>query len=156
MIAGGSLGAGQAALIGMLHSVHRVALFAGWTDAKHGWVTLGATPSDRYFTLIHARDNFFARTCYAYVALGLAPSCPLPGFTIPPATVDPANPLLVENRQPPFGTPQLVFNLESGAESTGRRRPVPREHGTRRLHRQGGRRHDAVAEAAQRLALDPR
>src|SRR5688500_18884485 len=70
------------------------------------------TPSNRYFTIIHARDNFFARTCHAYAAMGLAQTCPLPGFTIPPATVDPANPLLVENRQPPFDTPQLVFNLD--------------------------------------------
>jgi hypothetical protein len=111
-IAGQSLGSGQAFLIGQLQSVHRVAAFAGWTDAKHGWVTLGATSADRYFTLIHQRDNFFARTCYAYLALSLAPSCPLPGFTIPPATPDPTNPLLVDNREPPFGTPQLVFNLE--------------------------------------------
>src|SRR5262249_32806506 len=85
--------------------------FHGWTDAKHGWVHLGVTPSNRYFTLIHQRDNFFARTCYAYMALGLATTCPLPGFTIPPAAPDPLNPLLVENRQPPFGPPQLVFNL---------------------------------------------
>jgi hypothetical protein len=112
VIAGQSLGSGQAFLIGMLHSVHRVAAFAGWTDAKHGWVTPGMTPADRYFALIHQRDNFFARTCYAYLALGVAPSCPLPDFTIPPATPDAGNPLLVENRQPPFGTPQLVFNLD--------------------------------------------
>jgi hypothetical protein len=115
VIAGSSLGAGQAAIIASQHAVYRAALLHGWTDAKHGWVALGATPSSRYFTLIHARDNFFARTCYAYLALGLAPSCPLPGFTIPPATVDPTNPLFVENRQPPFGTRQLVFNLEPGS-----------------------------------------
>jgi hypothetical protein len=115
VIAGSSLGAGQAAIIAAQHSVYRAALLHGWTDAKHGWVTLGATPSSRYATLIHARDNFFARTCYAYLALGLAPSCPLPHFTIPPATVDPANPFFVENRQPPFGTQQLVFDLEPGS-----------------------------------------
>jgi hypothetical protein len=108
VIAGQSLGSGQAVLIGMLHSVHRVAAFAGWTDANHGWVSLGMTPSERYSTLIHQRDNFFARTCHAYDALDLVPSCPLPGFTIPP---DPANPLLVDHREPPFRTPQLVFNL---------------------------------------------
>jgi hypothetical protein len=115
VIAGASLGAGQAALIAAQHSVHRASLLHGWVDAQHGWVTLGATPSNRYSTLIHARDNFFARTCYAYLAQGLAPSCPLPGFTIPPATVDPANPLLIENRQLPFGTPLHVFNLEPGS-----------------------------------------
>src|SRR4051794_22181171 len=112
VISGASLGAGQAALIAMLHPVHRVALFHGWTDAKHGWVALGATPSSRYYSLLHARENIFDRTCYAYVALGLAPSCPLPGFTVPPAAVNPANPLLIDNRQPPFGTRQLVHNLE--------------------------------------------
>ena len=112
VISGASLGAGQAVLISMLYSVHRVAAFHGWTDAKHGWVKLGMTPSSRYFTLLHARENIFARTCYAYVALGLAPSCPLLGFTVPPAVVNPANALLIDNRQPPFGTPQLVHNLE--------------------------------------------
>ena len=110
VISGASLGAGQAVLIGMLHSVHRVAAFHGWTDAKHGWVKLGMTPSNRHYSLLHARENIFDRTCYAYVALGLAPSCPLPGFTVAP--VDPANPLLIDNRQPPFGTRQLVHNLE--------------------------------------------
>ena len=49
----------------------------GWTDAKHDWVKYGATDSSRYFALIHARDNFFARTCFAYKELGLAPACPL-------------------------------------------------------------------------------
>ena len=79
MIAGSSLGAGEAAMIAERTDVFRVALLHGWVDARHGWVKLGATPSSEYFTLIHARDNFFARTCCAYVALGLAPTCPLPG-----------------------------------------------------------------------------
>jgi hypothetical protein len=109
VVAGASLGAGQAVLVSMLHTVYRVSAFHGWTDAKHGWVHLGLTPSNRYFTLIHERDNFFARTCFAYVALGLAQTCPLPGFLAPPQPLDP---LLVENRTPPFGTPQLVFDLE--------------------------------------------
>ncbi len=112
VIAGASLGAGQAAIIAAEHSVHRAVLLHGWTDASHGWVARGATPTDRYSALIHARDVFFARTCDAYLELRLAPSCPLPGFTIP-AVVDDPNPLLVENRQPPpFGTRQLVFNLK--------------------------------------------
>ena len=112
VISGASLGAGQAVLISMLRTVHRVSAFHGWTDAKHGWVALGMTPSNRYSTLVHARENIFDRTCYAYLALGLTASCPLTGFTVPPATVDPANPLLVDNRKPPFGTRQLVHNLE--------------------------------------------
>src|SRR3954453_21526094 len=109
VISGASLGAGEAVLVGMLHSVERVVAFQGWTDAKHGWEAIGMTPSSRYFALSHQRENLFARTCFAYVAFGLAQTCPLPGFT---AAIDPANPLLVENRQPPFGTRQLVHNLE--------------------------------------------
>jgi hypothetical protein len=62
---------------------------------------------DRYYALIHQRDNFFGRACYAYVALSLAQTCPLPDF----ATIDTANPLLIDNRTPPFGTHQLVFGL---------------------------------------------
>ena len=104
-------------------------LITGWTDAKHGWVTLGATPPDRYFTLIHAREDFFARTCFAYVAFGLAPTCPL-------AASRPAgratNPALVENRPPPFGTRQLVFNLEPD-QPTADRQPLPPEPAPRWL-----------------------
>src|SRR3954451_2134349 len=92
VVAGASLGAGEAVLIGMLHSVWRVAAFQGWTDAKHGWEKIGMTPSSRYFALSHQREGLFARTCFAYVAFGLAEACPLPGFTIPPALPDPANP----------------------------------------------------------------
>jgi hypothetical protein len=100
VVSGQSLGAGQAVLIGMVHVVHRVMAFAGFTDARHGWVAPGVTPTNRYFTLIHQRDDFFERACFAYEALGLAQSCPLLDFT------------LAENSEPPFGTPQLVFNLE--------------------------------------------
>jgi hypothetical protein len=110
VISGGSFGAGQAAIIAAQHTVHRAALITGWTDAKHGWVTLAATPSDRYATLIHAREEFFARTCFAYLALGLAPGCPLAEF--PTLPVSASNPALVENRPLPFGARQLVFNLE--------------------------------------------
>jgi hypothetical protein len=100
VISGQSLGAAQAVLIGMLHEVHRVAAFAGWADAKHGWVVLGKTPSSRQFTLNHLREGLFERTCYAYAELGLAASCPL------------VNPPLVDDRQPPFGTRQLVHDLD--------------------------------------------
>src|SRR5215207_4028384 len=48
VIAGGSFGAGQAAIIAAQHTVHRAVLITGWTDAKHGWFTRDATPSDRY------------------------------------------------------------------------------------------------------------
>ena len=70
----------------MLHPVSRVVAFQGWTDAKHGWVTIGATPSSRYFALAHQREGLFARTCFAYVAFGLAQTCPLPPYTLPSRT----------------------------------------------------------------------
>ena len=57
VIAGGSLGAGMAVLIAQQRSVHRVSLFAGWTDARHGWVKRGATSAEQYFTLIHVRRS---------------------------------------------------------------------------------------------------
>jgi hypothetical protein len=97
-------------------------LAANHPDARHGWVKRVATPSNRYFTLIHQRENFFGRTCYAYLALGLAPSCPLPDFPVIPAQscpadfpVIPANPLWIEKRQAPFGTPLHVFSLKPGS-----------------------------------------
>jgi hypothetical protein len=118
VLVGSSLGAGQATLIAEEHKVYRAALLHGWVDANHGWVKRaedGKTPSGAYFTLIHARDQFFGRTCPAYKQLGLTPSCPLVEFPIPTVQFDP-NPALVENRpDPPFGTPQLVFNLEPGS-----------------------------------------
>ncbi len=101
VIAGGSLGAGMAVLIAEQHSVHRVSLFAGWTDARHGWVKRVATPAENYFSLIHVRDTFYERTCWAYKDLGLRETCPMPN---PPS--------LVENNEPPFETRQLIFNLE--------------------------------------------
>ncbi len=109
MIAGQSLGSGESVLIGMLRPVFRVAMFAGFTDAAHGWVAPGVTPTSRYSAIINRRDNFYARTCTTYVALGLATACPLPGF---PDPLDHTNPLLAENRVPPFRSRLLVFNLE--------------------------------------------
>jgi len=111
-ISGHSLGAGEAVLIGMLRPVHRVVAFAGWADARHGWVTLAIpvpTPSEKFFALIHQRDNFFSRTCYGYEGLGLVATCPLFGFGDP---TDSSNPLLVENGAPPYGGAHvLVTNL---------------------------------------------
>jgi hypothetical protein len=130
VIAGASLGAGEAAIIASQHDVFRAALLHGWVDASHGWIVkpvdlpdgVGKTPSTKYFTLIHQHDNFFARTCEAYRVLGLTASCPLPGFAIDFAQIDPANPLLIENRgNPPYGSLQVhVFNLAPGAtDGTG-------------------------------------
>jgi hypothetical protein len=121
VIAGSSLGAGEAALIAERHDVFRVALLHGWVDARHPWVKRGATPPSKYFTLIHVRDNFFARTLCAYVALQLPQALPCPPPGTPPGSpsVDPS--LLIENRQPPFtGTQIHMFNLEPGSfEGTG-------------------------------------
>ena len=41
VISGQALGAGQAVLAGMKHSVDRVVAFQGWSDAQHGWVEPG-------------------------------------------------------------------------------------------------------------------
>ena len=38
VIAGSSLGAGEAAMIAATHDVYRAALLHGWVDAAHGWV----------------------------------------------------------------------------------------------------------------------
>jgi hypothetical protein len=105
VIAGQSLGAGEAFLIAQERALHRVAAFSGWTDAKHGWIQPGLTPKGRYFGQVHARENFYARTCFAYLAMGLTPGCPLAGPT-------------VDDRLPPFGPGPLVFNLEPATGPT--------------------------------------
>ncbi len=122
VIAGSSLGAGQAAMIAQRHDVDRAALLHGWVDAGHGWVTLGATPPEDYFTLIHARDNFYQRTCFAYAALELTAPCPPNGFPIAvlptdgfPIPVSPSDPMLLENREPPYASRMHVFNIEPGS-----------------------------------------
>ena len=110
VLVGSSLGAGQAALIAEDNEVYRVALLHGWVDAQHGWVERDATPKERYFTLIHGRDNFFVRTCHAYHALDLVPPCPLAAFpTLPVGTT---NPSLIENHALPFDTQIHVFNID--------------------------------------------
>jgi hypothetical protein len=103
VIVGSSLGAGEAAIIAERHDVYRAALLHGWVDAKHKWVTIGKTPPADYFTLIHAHDNFYERTCWAYKDLKLVADCPL------------ENPPLIENHDPPFGTQVHVFDLTPGS-----------------------------------------
>jgi hypothetical protein len=129
VIAGSSLGAGEAVMIAQRHDVYRAALLHGWVDARYDWVKdPSATPPSDYFTLIHQRENFFARTCHAYLALGLTASCPLDGFQVLPPQSCPAsfpaipdNPLWIENLQPPFTGLQVhVFSLKPGSfEGTG-------------------------------------
>jgi hypothetical protein len=102
VMTGSSLGAGQVAIIAAKHAVDRAVLLHGWTDAKHEWVKYGATDSSRYFALIHARDQFFARTCFAYKELKLTTACPL-------------TPVLIDTRPAPFGDQVHVFNLDPGS-----------------------------------------
>jgi hypothetical protein len=71
----------------------------GWTDAKHGWEKIGLTPSSRDFALSHQRENLFERTCFAYVAFGLAQTCPLPAY--PPATFGAFSPGLARTYDAP-------------------------------------------------------
>jgi hypothetical protein len=114
VIAGSSLGAGEAVMIAERHEVFRVALLHGWVDARHPWVKRGATPSSKYFALVHIRDAFFARTLCAYAELRLVPTqtCLPPGSPAP--SVDPS--LLIENRRPPFRETQVhMFNLTPGS-----------------------------------------
>ena len=141
VITGSSLGAGQVAIIAAKHAVDRAVMLHGWTDAKHEWVKSGATDSSRYFALIHARDNFFARTCFAYKELKLTTACPL-------------TPVLIDNRMAPYGDQVHVFNLEPGStmgtgdifhQSTSRDGWIARETG--RL---------TVARARQRMAFGAR
>lgn len=57
--AGHSQGAGHAAMIGKLHLVHRVALFSGTEPAP--WTSQPlATPSDRYYGLVHELEDLYA------------------------------------------------------------------------------------------------
>ena len=75
----------------------------------------GDAGEDRYFTLIHARDNFFVRTCQAYKTLGLTVDCPLAGFPGPVVPDDP-NPALLDRRKPPYDGDQIhVFNQPPGS-----------------------------------------
>jgi hypothetical protein len=64
MIAVGGLsqGGGHAAFIAKLRAVPRVLMFGAPTDGFNGepaaWMTIGATPVERYYGLVHERDPF--------------------------------------------------------------------------------------------------
>ena len=67
----------------MLHPVSRVVAVrrAGRTPSTAG-SKLGATPSSRYFALIHARDDFFARTCLRVRRARPGPDLPAAGLPV--------------------------------------------------------------------------
>lgn len=76
VVAGHSQGAGHAAMIAKLRTVHRVVMLSGITDGvglqAAQWVTIGATPATRYYGLAHAKDAQFIGYDFAnWAALGL-------------------------------------------------------------------------------------
>jgi pimeloyl-ACP methyl ester carboxylesterase len=71
-LGGHSLGAGQAAMIGTLHPVDRVVMIAGPApEAGYAWTTIGKTPIEKYFELVHLRDHFGEAIMANVDALGL-------------------------------------------------------------------------------------
>lgn len=57
-VGGHSLGAGQAAMIGTIRHLDRVVMIAGPApEAGYAWATIGKTPTEKYFELIHLRDE---------------------------------------------------------------------------------------------------
>ena len=80
VIAGSSLGAGQAAIIAEQHSVYRVVLLHGWTDANHGWVKTVATTAKRLTGISRSSTRattFFSAHVLRLRETGLAAGCPL-------------------------------------------------------------------------------
>ena len=77
-VGGHSQGAGMAAFIAKRHEVARVCLFSIWDDSNqvtHGpapWLLeQSATPANRYFALLHARESMARGSLEACKALGL-------------------------------------------------------------------------------------
>jgi len=107
-VSGQSFGAAQSILIGMLRPVHRVAIFAGFADAGDGWISVGATRSDKQFALIHKRDRFFSVfqvACKAYLALELDRFGHFAGCDDPTGDI----PLLEESSAPPYRGTHVVI-----------------------------------------------
>ena len=79
VVSGHSQGGGEAAMLGKLHSVARVAMFGSVTDAvgsragpSPAWLAgLGATPAEKYFGFAHERDEFWGSIQKSWIALGL-------------------------------------------------------------------------------------
>lgn len=59
VVGGHSFGAGQAALIGTIRLVNRVALISGPApEAAAAWVSIGRTPAAKYFALYHQHETW--------------------------------------------------------------------------------------------------
>ena len=79
IVSGHSQGGGEAAMLGKLHSVARVAMFGSVTDAvgsrggpSPAWLASpGATPAEKYFGFAHERDEFWGSIQRSWIALGL-------------------------------------------------------------------------------------
>jgi hypothetical protein len=101
-VGGHSQGAGHSAMIAKLRLVDRVVLLSGITDGVGGvaaqWVTVGETPPDRYYILVHARDaQFLPYDIANWTALGL------PAFGVP---------LAPELNEPPYdGTHTFITDI---------------------------------------------
>lgn len=71
-IAGNSLGAGQAAVIGTIRHVDRVVMISGPApEGADPWSSIGATPSVKYFQLAHLRDQAAVEIAAHVGSLGL-------------------------------------------------------------------------------------
>ena len=153
VIAGGSLGAGQAALIATLHhgaprgAVHRL-------DGRQA--RLGHARSDAVGAVLLADPPARAVLRAHLLRVPRArpgPELPAAGFPIPPVA---RRIRLVENRCHRSARAARVQSRP--ADRIHRASPTPTTRAARpgRLGSRPGGRRDAVAEAAQRLALDPR
>jgi hypothetical protein len=110
VLAGHSQGAGEAAAIGKVVALARVAQFSGTVDAvvtargtlaPATWVGApGATPSSAYYGFDHTLDNFYAKIVVDWSALGQD--------AFGPRT-------LVETASPPYGgSHELITSLSVG------------------------------------------
>lgn len=98
-VAGNSLGAGQAALIGTIRHVDRVIMLSGpGPEGADPWSTIGETPAVKYFQLAHLRDRGAAAIAAHVSSLGLDLFGP---------------PVAPELSAPPYsGTHVLITDLE--------------------------------------------
>ena len=102
----------------MRHAVHRVALFAGWADAKHGWVTLGTTPVGPVLRADPRARQLLRAHVLRVPRAGPGPELPAAGFPVPPAR-RPGQP--AAGREPPAAVRHPAARVRSR-----RRRPTDR------------------------------
>jgi hypothetical protein len=99
VVAGQSQGAAQAALIGKLNRVARVAMFSGPPDARvpeeaDRWISIGVTPAAKYFALFHDRDHLVAGIRLNLAALDLLRF---------------GDPVQAEGNEPPYRRTHILF-----------------------------------------------